>query len=101
MYHFDLISLVGFVFLSARLSVRAQATRTLGRYFSPDVRILPDHQLIKVGVYKYIRHPIYLGTLLAYFSVPSLFHSLYGFLVMVLKIPLTIYIIKIEEQVLL
>ncbi|MFZ0965071.1 MAG: isoprenylcysteine carboxylmethyltransferase family protein [Candidatus Bathyarchaeia archaeon] len=100
-YHFDLISLVGFIFLLAGLGLRAQTTRTLGRYFSPAVRILPEHKLIRHGIYKYIRHPIYLGTLLAYFSIPLLFHSLYGFFVMILKIPLTIYRIKIEEQVLL
>jgi protein-S-isoprenylcysteine O-methyltransferase Ste14 len=101
MYRFDLISLVGLVFLLTGFGVRAQATRTLGRYFSPDVRILPEHKLIRVGIYKYVRHPIYLGTLLAYFSVPLLFHSLFGFLVMILKIPLTIYRIKIEERALL
>jgi protein-S-isoprenylcysteine O-methyltransferase Ste14 len=101
MYHFDLISLVGFVFLLAGLGLRAQATRTLGRYFSPDVRILPEHKLIRYGIYRYIRHPVYLGTLLAYFSIPLLFHSLYGFFVMILKIPLTLYRIKLEEKVLL
>jgi protein-S-isoprenylcysteine O-methyltransferase Ste14 len=101
MYRFDLISFVGLVLLLTGLGLRSLSTRTLGRYFSPDVRILPEHKLIKVGVYKYVRHPIYLGTLLAYFSVPLLFHSLYGFFVMILKIPLTMYRIKIEEQALL
>jgi protein-S-isoprenylcysteine O-methyltransferase Ste14 len=101
MYRFDLINLVGFVFLPAGLGLRALATRTLGRYFSPDVRILPEHKLIRVGIYKHVRHPIYLGTLLAFFSVPLLFHSLSGFLVMTLKIPLTIYRIKTEERALL
>jgi protein-S-isoprenylcysteine O-methyltransferase Ste14 len=100
-YHFDLISLAGFVFLLTGLALRAWATRTLERYFSPDVRILPEHKLITHGIYKYVRHPIYLGTLLAYFSVPLLFHSLYGFFVMIFKISLTIYRIKIEEQALL
>jgi protein-S-isoprenylcysteine O-methyltransferase Ste14 len=100
-YHFDLISLVGFVSLLAGLGLRAQATRALGRYFSPDVRILPEHKLIRQGIYKHIRHPIYLSSLLAYFSVPLLFHSLYGFFVMILKIPFTIYRIRIEEQALL
>jgi protein-S-isoprenylcysteine O-methyltransferase Ste14 len=101
MYHFDLVSFVGVVFLLAGLAVRAQATRTLGRYFSPDVRILPEHKLIRHGIYNYIRHPIYMGTLLAYFSIPLLFHSLYGFFIMILKVPFTIYRIKIEEQALL
>jgi protein-S-isoprenylcysteine O-methyltransferase Ste14 len=101
MYYFDLISLLGLVFLLTGLGLRAIATRTLGRHFSPDVRILPEHKLIRYGIYKHIRHPIYLGTLLAYFSVPLLFHSLYGFFLMTLKIPLTVYRIRIEEQALL
>jgi protein-S-isoprenylcysteine O-methyltransferase Ste14 len=101
MYHFDFVSLAGVVFLLAGLGLRAQATKTLGRYFSPDVRILPEHKLIRSGLYRYVRHPIYLGSLLAYFSVPLLFHSLFGFFVMILKIPFTIYRIRIEEQALL
>jgi protein-S-isoprenylcysteine O-methyltransferase Ste14 len=100
-YHLDLVSLVGFVFLVGGLGLRARATRTLGRYFSPDVRVLEKHKLIRYGIYRHIRHPIYLGTLLAYFSIPLLFHSLYGFLVMILKISLTVYRIRTEEQVLL
>jgi hypothetical protein len=34
-YHFNLVNLVGFVLLTAGLGVRLQATRTLGKYFSP------------------------------------------------------------------
>ena len=100
-YNFDLISLVGFMFLLAGLGLRTQARRALGRYFSPVVRVLPEHKLIRYGIYKHIRHPGYLGELLAYFSIPLLFHSLYGFLVMIPIIPLILYRIKIEEQMLL
>jgi len=100
-YRFDLVSLTGLALLLVGSAIRAQARRTLGKYFSPVVRILPDHKLIRYGVYKHIRHPGYLGELLLYFSVPLLFHSLYGFLVMVFLIPFILYRIRVEEQMLI
>jgi len=100
-YRFDLVSLTGLILLLAGSAIRAQARRTLGKYFSPVVRILPEHKLIRYGVYKHIRHPGYLGELLLYFSVPLLFHSLYGFLVMVFLIPLILYRIRVEEHMLI
>jgi len=100
-YRFDLVSLAGLILLPVGSALRIQARRTLGEYFSPVVRILPEHELIRHGVYRYIRHPGYLGELLLYFSVPLLFHSLYGFLVMVFLIPLIIYRIRVEEQMLI
>jgi len=98
LYRFDFVSLIGLVLLLVGSALRAQARRTLGEYFSPVVRILPEHKLIRHGVYKFIRHPGYLGELLLYFSVPLLFHSLYGFLVMVFLIPFILYRIRVEEQ---
>jgi len=89
------------VLLLVGSALRVQARRTLGDYFSPVVRILPGHKLIRHGVYKHIRHPGYLGELLLYFSVPLLFHSLDGFLVMVFLIPFILYRIRIEEQMFL
>jgi len=100
-YHFDLVSLAGLVLLLVGSALRVQARRLLGEYFSPVVRILPEHRLIRHGVYKYIRHPGYLGELLLYFSVPLLFHSLYGFFVMVFLIPLILYRIRVEEKMLI
>jgi protein-S-isoprenylcysteine O-methyltransferase Ste14 len=36
----------------------------LGRGFSPSLEIRHDHQLITAGIYRQIRHPMYLGFLL-------------------------------------
>jgi protein-S-isoprenylcysteine O-methyltransferase len=38
----------------------------LGRYLSPYVEVLPGHQVIEAGPYRYIRHPGYLGQLVAF-----------------------------------
>lgn len=100
-YSFDIASFVGLIFISIGLGLRAQARRTLGKQFSVVARTLSEHKLIRHGIYRYIRHPAYLGELLAYFSIPLLFHSLYGFLVMVLILPFILYRIRIEEQMLL
>ena len=101
LYRFDFVSLIGLVLLLTGSALRAQARRLLGEYFSPVVRILPEHKLIRHGVYKYIRHPGYLGELLLYFSVPLLFHSLYGVFVMVFLIPFILYRIRVEEKMLI
>jgi len=100
-YRFDIVNLTGLVLLPVGSVLRVQARRTLGEYFSPVVRILPEHELIRHGIYKHIRHPGYLGELLLYFSVPLLLHSLYGFLVMVFLIPFILYRIRVEEKMLI
>lgn len=52
----------------------------LGKYGGPRIVIEKEHQLITNGVYKYIRHPMYLGFLFIFFgyslSLGSLFMTL-------------------------
>ncbi|PKM82784.1 MAG: hypothetical protein CVU89_04595 [Firmicutes bacterium HGW-Firmicutes-14] len=40
--------------------LRAAAIKELGRFYSVNIRITEDHQLVKTGVYRYFRHPLYL-----------------------------------------
>jgi len=41
--------------------IRYQCYRTLGRFFTFEVTIRDDHQLITSGPYAYVRHPSYTG----------------------------------------
>lgn len=100
-YRFDLVSLTGLILGLVGFAIRTQARRTLGKSWSPVVKTLPEHKLITYGIYKHVRHPGYLGEILAYFLVPVFLHSLYGFLITIFLIPLILYRIKIEEHTLI
>jgi protein-S-isoprenylcysteine O-methyltransferase Ste14 len=55
------------------LTLRQWSIKTLGRFFSTRVETQTDHQLIKDGPYKKIRHPSYAGAILALVSPSVLF----------------------------
>jgi protein-S-isoprenylcysteine O-methyltransferase Ste14 len=99
-YRFEVVNLVGVSFLLLGLTLRVLARKALGKHFSYALRIINDHTLVKHGIYRYIRHPAYLGYLLFYFGVTLLFSSWYGFLIMLLLIPCFLYRISIEEEML-
>lgn len=44
--------------------IRDACYRTLGRFFTFEITIRPEHQLITSGPYAYVRHPSYTGILL-------------------------------------
>ena len=48
------------------LIIRWIAIIHLGRFFTVNVAIADDHQLITTGPYRYVRHPSYTGTLLIF-----------------------------------
>ena len=48
------------------LLLRWWAIITLGRFFTVDVTIEPDHELVERGPFRMVRHPSYTGVLLAF-----------------------------------
>lgn len=93
--------IIGFALFVVGLSIYGIARFTLGRNFSEALRIKPDHKLIVHGPYRFIRHPVYLGEILYFLSIPIIFESLYGFVIMLILIPMLLYRIKIEEKLLI
>ncbi len=54
-------------------AIRLAAIRTLGSAFTASVRVEADHRLVQHGLYRWLRHPSYVGALLALLGVPVLF----------------------------
>ena len=91
---------VGMVMVHSGVAIRIVAIVTLKRNFSGGLRIRDGHTLTKNGIYKWIRHPAYLGAVILYPGISVLASSLLGFLVMLLLVPYLIHRIKLEERML-
>jgi len=65
------------------------------------LQIVEGHQLVKDGLYKHVRHPLYSGEILRNFGFPLLFSSVYGAILMVLGMILLLFRIEIEEKMLI
>ncbi len=93
--------LAGFATMLVGILIRWVAIRTLGQYFSGKVGIVSHHQLVRIGPYKYIRHPAYTGSLTAYFGFGLVFGNWISFvLIFVPVLFAALYRISIEEDLL-
>jgi protein-S-isoprenylcysteine O-methyltransferase Ste14 len=93
----NIAGLVMFVF---GIKVAFIAFFTLKHNYSATLVIRKEHQLITHGVFRFVRHPIYFGVLIGAFGAPVYAPSLYGFLVMLLLVPVVLNRIRMEEGLL-
>ena len=93
--------ITGLLLIAIGLPISLTAVITLRRSYSSSLVIREDHQLIRHGIYKYMRHPVYLATSLAMLGLPLCLSSLYGFVTMLLLIPLFLNRIRNEEALLI
>ena len=74
---------------------------TLGRNYSSFVVIHHDHRLVTRGIYSRIRHPIYLGVIVATVGMALCGTSAPGLLVASLLVPLFVFRMRYEEALLI
>jgi len=95
-------SVIGLALLVGFASLRLRAIVVLGRHYSRRVRLLPDHRAIVSGPYRLVRHPAYLGTLVAHLGFVLVFFNWVSLAVWAaLFVPMVIRRILVEEAVLL
>ncbi len=61
---------LGLILFAVSLLLRLMAIRALGRYWSLNLEIRKDHQLVREGIYRYMRHPAYSAIMLEVISIP-------------------------------
>lgn len=60
---------VGLGLMAVGVFVRQWAIRTLGRFFTVDVRVHSDQTVVDRGPYRWVRHPSYTGLILFFVGV--------------------------------
>lgn len=62
------LSVPGLLLTAAGLGLASWAGVQLGKHWSNEVAVVKDQPLVETGPYKYLRHPVYAGLLLAAFG---------------------------------
>jgi protein-S-isoprenylcysteine O-methyltransferase Ste14 len=90
------------VFLIVALIIRWSAIITLGKSFSSNVAILDSQKLNRSGLYRFVRHPSYLGLFLVFLA--AALHTRNWLSFAIILVPCTaalLYRIHVEEAALL
>ena len=87
----------GLVLMGIGILVRSTAIAQLGRFHMPNVAVLPDHDVMQRGLYRHIRHPSYLGALIAFLGFGLALGNWLGTVVLVV-LSLAVYSFRIHEE---
>lgn len=99
LYAWDTFFALGASCVVLGLTIRIQSILTLKKSFTYSVAMVVDQELIESGLYKYIRHPGYLGQIIIFFGISVSLSNWISIIFMM--IPITIgysYRIKVEER---
>lgn len=96
----DTIRWLGVIAFAIGGSLRLWPVFVLGRRFSGLVAIQLGHALVTTGIYRFIRHPSYLGLLLTAFGWGLAFRAGVGLLLAAIMIPVLIARMNSEERLL-
>ena len=70
----------------------------LGRQFSVEVTLQEGHRLVSEGIYRYLRHPRYLGLLLFFAGLSCVFRSSLSLLLVLALAPILLWRMHDEEK---
>ena len=94
--------IAGIILIVCGLVLRWFAIFSLKHQFTVDVAIRKDHRIVTGGIYRFIRHPAYAGSILSFVGLGVSFANYLSFIVVVLPIcSAFLYRIRVEERTLL
>jgi len=95
------VTIIGFILLWSGVLLRNYSIKILGRHFTPTIQLQKDHDLITYGPYNIIRHPSYLGAMIALAGSAIFLNSLIGTVAAIAAMMFAYSVrIKAEEKVL-
>ena len=89
---------VGLALTVAGLAFAVWARFFLGRNWSAGVQVKDDHQLVRRGPYRFVRHPIYTGILVAFLGTTLAQDQWRSALALVLMLAGLLYKLRVEER---
>lgn len=100
-HKFNIVILGVFVVVIG-IFLRILAITQLKEYFTMEINANEEQEIISNGIYRYIRHPSYLGILLIFTGFPLISDSVYiALTVLITTTIVIIYRMNIEEELLL
>ena len=95
-------SAMGFILYLASVALRNAAIRALGRFWSLHVEIRSEHQLVREGIYNFVRHPAYSAIVLEVLSIPLVVNAWWTMVfAAVTYVPLLLLRLRLEERALI
>jgi len=80
LFNYNLGYYIGFILFIIGIILQGIAEATLGKYYLPSIGTVEGQKIVKDGIYKYIRHPGYLGEIIIFFGLGFVTYSLLGIL---------------------
>ncbi|MCC5447178.1 methyltransferase family protein [Candidatus Nanobsidianus stetteri] len=80
LFNYNLGYDIGFILFIIGIILQGIAEATLGKYYLPSIGTVEGQKIVKDGIYKYIRHPGYLGEIIIFFGLGFVTYSLLGIL---------------------
>lgn len=98
-YPWNTFFAIGMVLFVIGFMVRVSSILTLKQYFTYSVAKVEKHKIITSGLYKFIRHPGYLGQLIIFMGISITLSNWLSILLMMIPVTLGyLYRIKVEEM---
>ncbi len=95
------VLVIGIGLMLAGMTLRWWSIAVLARQFTVDVSIRPDHELIRRGPYRRLRHPSYTGALATFAGFGLALGSVAAALILIVPVTLAfLHRIRIEEAAL-
>ena|ERR1700677_115438 len=92
-----IVEIIGVAVFAAGISLRWYAIVVLGRFFTVNVAIAQDHRLIEQGPYRFVRHPSYTGSLLAFLGLGICFCNWVSFAALMIPI-LAVFLRRMQVE---